>query len=326
MTQDTVDLSLSALFKTIWRNKRLLTTIALVTLIVSSVISLVLTEYYKSSAVIFPARINSLSLNESAIKRGNISDFGQEEEAEQLLQIINSEAVQELVIEKNDLYDHYEIDQSEKYARSKIRQTYNGNVTAKRTKYNSIDISVIDEDPIIAANIANSISEFTDTVKNRMIQDRARTSMTMIDKENARLRKVLISIEEEVDSLQELGVMGAVERASLLEAYGSARGEVANRLSRQLDINRKLGDEYDGKTKQRDMIMEQIARFRNFRNQFVADAGIDIPQKFVVDRAVPADKKAYPVRWLIVAGSMFSILMFTLILLILRENYQSLFK
>ena len=326
MTQETVDLSLSALFKIIWRNKRLLSTIALVTLIVSSVISLVLTEYYKSSAVIFPARINSLSLNESAIKRGNISDFGQEEEAEQLLQIINSEAVQELVIKKNDLYDHYEIDQSEKYARSKIRQTYNGYVTAKRTKYNSIDISVIDEDPIMAASIANSISEFTDTVKNRMIQDRAKTSMTMIDKENGRLEKVLISVNAELDSLQELGVMGNMERASLLEAYGSARGEVANRLSRQLDINRSLGDEYDLRTKERDLVLVQIARFRNFRNQFVADAGIDIPQKFVVDRAVPADKKAYPVRWLIVAGSIFSILMFTLILLIVRENYQSLFK
>lgn len=326
MTQETVDLSLSALFKIIWRNKRLLSTIALVTLIVSSVISLVLTEYYKSSAVIFPARINSLSLNESAIKRGNISDFGQEEEAEQLLQIINSEAVQGLVIEENDLYDHYEIDQSEKYARSKIRQTYNGYVTAKRTKYNSIDISVIDEDPIMAAIIANSISEFTDTVKNRMIQDRAKTSMTMIDMENGRLEKVLISLKAELDSLQELGVMGNLERASLLEAYGSARGEVANRLSRQLDINRSLGDEYDTKTKERDLVLEQMARFRNFRNQFVADAGIDIPQKFVVDRAVPADKKAYPVRWLIVAGSIFSIIMFTLILLIVRENYQSLFK
>ena len=222
MRQDSVDLSLSALFSIIWRNKRLLLIIGIVTLIVSSIISLVLTEYYKSSVVIFPARINSLSLNESVIKRGNISDFGQEEEAEQLLQIINSEALQELVIEKNNLYEHYEIDESEKYARSKIRQTYNGNVTAKRTKYNSIDISVIDEDPIMAAEIANSISEFTDTVKNRMIQARAKTSMTMIDLENARLEQELALLEADLDSLQQMGVMGGVERASLLEAYGNA--------------------------------------------------------------------------------------------------------
>ncbi len=326
MTKEAVDLSLSALFRVIWRQKRLLVVVALITLIASSVVSLFLTEYFKSTAVIFPARTNSLSLNESAVRRGNISDFGQEEEAEQLLQVINSEQLQELVIEQNDLYTHYEVDKEEKYARSKIRQIYNGYVTAKRTKYNSIDISVIDEDPLKAAQIANSISEYTDTVKNRMIQHRAKTSMAMIDKESKRLERVLKNLMEQLDSLQNLGVMGDVERASLLEAYGNASGEVARHLKDQLELNRKLGDDYDRKKRESELIIEQMARFRNLRNQFVADAGIDIPQKFEVDRAFPADKKAYPVRWLIVAGSIFSTLVFTLILLIFRENYQGLFR
>lgn len=330
MTNETVDLSLSAIFRLIWRNKRFLAGLALVTIVASSVISMLMTEYYKSTMIIFPARINSLSLNESSVKRGNISDFGDEEEAEQLLQVINSEGVQELVIKRNNLYDHYEIDQKDRFARSEIRQKYNKNITAKRTKYNSIDISVIDVDPEMAAEIANSIAEYTDTVKNRMIQQRARTSMAMVDEESERLRVQVADLNKQIDKLHAEGVVTEMERSSLMEAYGNALRNADTHtvkvLNEQLEINRKLGDEYDALKRERDLVIDQVVRFSNLRNQFVADAHIDIPQKFVVDEAVPADKKAYPVRWLIVIGSLFSVMMFAMILLVIQENYKSIFK
>jgi uncharacterized protein involved in exopolysaccharide biosynthesis len=122
MVQSAPDLSIAALFALIWKHRKFLSILAMITAIVAAVISLLLTEYYRSTVVIFPARTNSLTLNESSVRRGNISDFGEEEEAEQLLQIINSEELFERVIEKNGLYNHYKIDRDDRYARSKIRQ------------------------------------------------------------------------------------------------------------------------------------------------------------------------------------------------------------
>ena len=323
MANQQVDLSLAALLQLIVKHLKIFLIVGIVTVIVASIVSLLLTEYYKSTVVIFPAEISSVTLNESGVKRGNISDFGEEEEAEQLLQVINSEDLQERVIKRHNLYAHYEIDPSDRYARSDIRQQYNNNVTAKRTKYNSIDISVIDKVPQMAADIANSIAEFTDSVKNRMIQERAKISMPMISAETERLESELQSVQSELAKLKAQGILGEVERASLFEAYGNASGTAARDLKEQLEINRDQGSKYDALARKRDMIIDQQLRFRNLRNQMMADATIAIPQKFVVDHAIPADKKSFPVRWLIVAGSLASVLLFTLLILIFRENAES---
>jgi uncharacterized protein involved in exopolysaccharide biosynthesis len=325
-----VDLSLGALFKLIWKNRKLLIVLTVVSGITAAIVSLFMTEYFSASVIIFPARTNSITLNESGVKRGNISDFGEEQEAEQLLQVINSEDVQERVIAKNDLYNHYEVNIQDKYARTKIRQIYSSRVTAKRTKYNSIDISVKDVDPQIAANIANSISEFTDSVKNRMIRERAQVSMQMINKEFDRINDKLTAVVENLNAYHEMGVLGEMERAALLEAYSEVirAGDrvTAKKLADQIDLNRKYGDEYDIKRRQRDLLSDQFLRFQQNQNQFKADAAIDIPQKFTVDIAVAADKKSYPIRWLIVMGSIFSVLLLAIILLILKENYLTIFS
>jgi uncharacterized protein involved in exopolysaccharide biosynthesis len=327
MTKKFPDLSMSALFALIWRHRRFLSILAVVTIITASIVSLLLTEYYRATVVIFPARTNSLSLNESSVKRGNISDFGEEEEAEQLLQIINSEELQEKVIKKNDLYTHYKIDPNDKYARSKIRQKYHSRVTAKRTKYNSIDISAVDVDPQIAADIANSVSEFTDSVKNNMIQVRARTSMTMLNEEHERLSILLNQFSKELDELQSKGVVGEMERSGLYEGYGqaikNADRKTADELRTQLEVNREFGDDYDETRKKREILTDQIFRFNNYRNQFIADGSINIPQKFVVDKAVASDKKSYPVRWLVVLGSLFSVLIFAIFVLIVKDSEWS---
>lgn len=330
MAQQYPDLSFAGLFSLVWRHSKFLTILAVITIIVSAIVSLLLTEYYRSTVVIFPARTNSLTLNESSVRRGNISDFGEEEEAEQLLQIINSEELLERVIDKNNLYSHYKIQEDDKYARSKIRHKYRSNVTAKRTKYNSIDISVVDINPQMAANIANSISEFTDSVKNRMIRERARTSMPMLDDEYQRLNQALTGVTNELDKLQAIGVLSEIERGGLYEAYGQSLrygdGKIVNELREQIETNKKYGDEYDAQRKLRDVLTDQILRFNSYKNQFIADSDIDIPQKFLVDMAVPADKKSYPVRWLVVMGALFSVLLFAVILLILRENYEGIFS
>lgn len=329
MANQGVDLSLTALFRVIWSNRKLLLIVGSVAVVGSALVSLVMTEYYRSTVVIFPARTSSIILNESGVKRGNISDFGEEEEAEQLLQVISSDDVQERVIEKHDLYTHYEIDRGEAHSRSRIRQQYNSNVSVKRTKYNSIEISVLDTDADMAAGIANSISEFTDSVKNRMIRERAKTSMSMIDDEYTRLQTELDSLTTLLNSLQEMGVAGEIERGALLEAYGEAVKNLdratARELKANIELNRTHGDEYDLTRRRRDVLIDQLLRFRNFKNQFIADANISIPQKFTVDIAIPADKKAWPIRWLLVVATTASVLLLTLVLLIIRENQEAIF-
>ena len=100
----------------------------------------------------------------------------------------------------------------------------------------------------------------------------------------------------------------------------NANRAVSDELKAQIETNKTYGDEYDKLKKESEVLTDQILRFKNYQNQFLADAKINIPQKCVVDRAVPADKKAYPIRWLVVLASLFTVLLFSVILLAIQEN------
>ena len=52
------------------------------------------------------------------------------------------------------------------------------------------------------------------------------------------------------------------------------------------------------------------------------DASYSLPQKFVVEKAVPADKKSYPNKMLIVIVTTVCVLSLTVFLLIFQENIK----
>jgi uncharacterized protein involved in exopolysaccharide biosynthesis len=58
------------------------------------------------------------------------------------------------------------------------------------------------------------------------------------------------------------------------------------------------------------------------QEQAQADLESDLPHKFVVNRAQPADKKAYPIRWLVVAISGIAALLLALLLIVVQENVK----
>jgi hypothetical protein len=50
------------------------------------------------------------------------------------------------------------------------------------------------------------------------------------------------------------------------------------------------------------------------------DAEEDLPQKFIVNNAYKAERKSYPVQWLIVLVTTFSAFFFTIIVIIMMEK------
>ena len=284
-------------------------------------------EYYQSTVTVFPAQTSSILINESGLNRGNITDLGEEEEAEQLLQTIESEEVMFRVVQTNQLFSHYDIDSTDRYARTKMIQEYSSNVSAKRTKYNSIQIAVKDRDPIKASQIANSILRHMDEVKNDMIRERAKGSLDAINSELGRLGIELDTILGKIDELKALGVVSEVERSSLIRAYGEAIGSNRNaliqELQKRIDLNLKYGDEYDLQKRFRDQKADYIVRLTKLKDQLSTDAQLAIPQKFIVDEAKPADKKSYPVRWLVVFMGTLSAVFLAVFIIVAKETISA---
>jgi len=71
-----------------WRKQLVVLSIA--AFAISSFVSLTIREKYKSTVILFPATTNSISkalLSENNFQKTDVLQFGEEEEAEQMLQI-----------------------------------------------------------------------------------------------------------------------------------------------------------------------------------------------------------------------------------------------
>ena len=148
-----------------WRKKIIL--VSFVAAIIAAVISLFITNKYKSEVILFPTM--NLSTGKALLNEYNdFLEIGAEEELEHMMQILQSNEIINRVVEKFDLINHYDIDTSNEKYYVDLMKKYQRNVESSITKYSSIRISVLDEDPQMAADIANEIAALIDTVMNNL--------------------------------------------------------------------------------------------------------------------------------------------------------------
>ena len=129
-------------------------------------------EYYQSTVVMFATSQHSIGEQFfEETKKNDLLAYGETEDAERLLQILNSHRIRNRIIEKFDLFTHYNIDPSEPGAQADMALTYGSNVSANLTRFGSIKVSVLDTDPFLARDMANDMAHLVDSIANRMRND-----------------------------------------------------------------------------------------------------------------------------------------------------------
>jgi uncharacterized protein involved in exopolysaccharide biosynthesis len=287
---------------------------------------------YKSSVILFPANTNSISkvlIAENGSAKEDIMQFGEEEQAEQLLQILNSDEIRYKVITKYNLMKHYDIDTTNPYKNTLLQKEYESNISYRRTEFMSVEIEVMDTDPKLAADIANDIAALLDTVKNRMQKERAIKGMHIAEAEYLDMKNYIKSLEDSLNVLRSLGVNdyeSQVER--LYEAYGKAlldnKKDVVTKIESQIKVVSQYGGAY---VSIRDILeneKKQLTHLRAKYHEAKIDAEQTLPNKFIVNNGTVAEKKTYPVRWLIVLIAAFSTLIMGILAIVIFEKYQSL--
>src|SRR5690606_33652777 len=150
------------------RWKKQLMILGIIAIVVSSVISFLITPKYKSTAIFYPTTNNSISnalLTDLNQRQKDPLEFGAEEEAEKALQILNSSKLTERLVRNFNLMEHYKIDQSSNLKKTNLAKKIAKNFNFSRTRYLSIQVDVLDEDPVMASNMANAVFELFDSIK-----------------------------------------------------------------------------------------------------------------------------------------------------------------
>ena len=308
------------------KNKMPLIIVGLISLLSSSIISFMIEEKFESTAALYPTKTSSVSISRNISEDQSISKFGEDEEAEQMLQILESSSVRIKVTEKFNLLEHYDIDLNSKFKNTKLKEEYLENINFKRNNNGAVLITVLDKNPDTAALIANEITSLFDKIKNDMIHERAREDF--IIKKN-KLKKITSQIQDLKDTLSKLSLLGVVRNDSyraLTEGFVNAKdSKIKKSFKKKMDMTEKYGSVLMSLQIKFQLFSERHHTLEISYEQALTNVNSNISHKFIVEKAYPSEKKAYPIRWLIVIMSTFSSILFA-IAVILTNNKIALLK
>jgi uncharacterized protein involved in exopolysaccharide biosynthesis len=326
-TMETFNQERQNLLLFVWKKRKTLLITSGITAIAAIIISLMIKPLFLSTAVVFPTATSTVSFSEQRNAKASSMDFGEEDQAEQLVQILQSSRIRDKVIQRFDLMKHYDIDPNDKNRNYKLMKEYDGHIKFTRTKYGSIQIDVLDEKPELAAEIANKIVDLIDTVKNNMVAERTVPAFEINLRKKQLLEQDLQNVLVQLDSLADKGVISIEGRTNLYTAYIEAKTPADREfLKRQIDVNLKYGAKFDGLEQMRDEKIIKMEKFLDSYEQAESDAYANFTHKFIVERAVKADKKDKPKRMIIVLLAVIGSLVFTVFTLLINERIKELKK
>ena len=296
----------------------------------SIIISLTMTSMYKSSVILYP--VSSASVSKSLLTnnaRDNMMAFGDEEETEQLLQILHSNDIVDHIVEKYDLINHYDIDTTSKYKMTKLYKTFNNNISFRKTKLQSVEIEVFDIDPIYAANIANDISLYSDSVMNKIRKKRAWNALLIVEYEYKKLGKQIQAMSDSLSELNKIGILDYTEQVTSYTSglsHGIATGKISKTGLKTLEEKLKSLEKYGHIYNEVSTFIEfEQERLSNLKGKWV-EAGVEYAQDlsyiYIINKAIPAEKKSKPVRWLIVSLSTISTFLFSILIIAFLNFYK----
>ena len=262
-----------------------------------------ITPLYKSEAVAYPA---------------NINPYSDESETEQMLQLINAQSIMDSIIEKYDLWTDYKIDKNYKYGKTYMINEYHSKIKIAKTPYEAVSVTVQDKDPEVACNIAKDILNFyNDKVQSihkqknmevvEMYARQLREKQQGIDSLKTRMSELaetygvldFVSQSKEVTRGWLTGSAKATELKQNVEKYGPDMIDLAAKIETEANAYADIKADY-----------EKELRFLNS----------DFTYSNIVTEPFPADKKSFPVRWVVVALSALGAFLLSIVVIFIIEN------
>lgn len=309
----------------LWKSRKMIIIFGILAAIVSSVVALMMQEKYLSTVTLYPTKSSSVTFSEVITEEQSVSKFGEEEEAEQMLQILESAAVREKIVAQYNLMAHYDIDTSGKLKYTELAETYSDNINFERNNKGAVLIKVLDHSPDTAALIANHIANLFDSTKNTIIHERAVLEYEIKKNKLNKLQEEMNSLRDTMSSLTSLGVVTDEAYQGLTQAMLAVNSQEAkNEYKQKLEMTEKYGSVLKSFQVRVEFLAERMATMETSYEQAETDANSNISHKFVVELASPAEKKAHPIRWLIVAVSTFMTVFLLIILLLVAEKIKEL--
>lgn len=351
--------NLLGVLATLYQNRNLILKVCGAVFIGSIIISLLLPKFYKSTTTFYAASTDLI--NPDKMFGGGKSEvryYGTAEDLERLLTIAQGAEVVEYLVNKYNLYEHYDIDTSSVKAGFYIREHFNGLYEVQKTKFDAIELSVEDEDPKLAAAIANDARKRIEEISSRLIKNSQETQLNTLKKSIKTSEEDLHAIGDSLARLREkYGIYDPDTQGETISSLYSSTRMQKSKLDGKLesykstpgtprDSIRKVSAELKGIETQMVKLQEDLKLFNEgssvvlslsdhhetARNQInwdkerqkhvLAAFNSDISTIHLVESAEVPIVKSRPVRSILVLASTFAALLFMVIGILIFDNFK----
>ncbi len=286
-----------------------------------------ITPKFQSSVTMFPATGGSVSQSvlAGAAARQDFLDYGEVEDAERLLQVLESGNIRDRIIERFNLLHHYDIPEDARYKYTELMNEYRSNINFRRTQYGAVEISVRDKDPAMAADIANELAALVDTVQNELRYDRAQLAYDVASRQLNRLHEQVQEAEDTLRQVMHLGVFELEGQSSMLtrqlaKDISAGHQEGVEKLEDRLALLGDHGGTYIFNNAYLINVSEHLIMIQRRYQEAKSDLESFVPFKFILDEAFEAERKVFPIRWLIVFISTFAAGFMGVMIIAVYEN------
>jgi uncharacterized protein involved in exopolysaccharide biosynthesis len=269
-----------------------------------------ITPMYKSEAILYPS---------------NVSAYSDETFTEQMLQIMQSNEIMDSVVERFDLIDHYKISKGYPYWKTVLIGEYRDNVRISRTPYDAVLIKVLDKNPEIACAMVNEIIRLYNQKVGTLHKIKRFETVNMFKRQLEEKQHYLDSLKDRMTELSsEYGLLD----------YEAQSREVAKHL---VSKKGKDDDDFVENMEQYGPEMIMLKQLIKYESQAYSTVKVDYEQELrfynadmtfsnVISEPFVADKKTYPVRWVVVALCGLAACFISIMVVYIMESKKDLVK
>jgi uncharacterized protein involved in exopolysaccharide biosynthesis len=216
--------------------------------------------------------------------------------------LLNSSLLQERIVKNFDLMNHYDIDPKGKSPRTDLADKMAKNIKFSRTRHLAVEITVLDEDPVRAAEIANGIGSLYDSVKTEIQHQVALEALQIVEDEYKQKETEVWGFRTQLKELGDKGITNYEEQSRAIseEIYKSNNSAKISMLKEEQAKLAKYAGEFTYLNETLILELESLSQLRKRYEKAKVDVEKTLPQKFILTSGSPAEKKTYPVRSLLV--------------------------
>ena len=357
------DLKLTDIIKQLLERRKYILGITFLTAVGTAIISLLLPVYYQASTLFYAASPD-LASPEQIFGEANTTTryYGTDSDRDRLFSIAGSSVVTDFLIQKFGLYERYDIDSTHVKAPYHVKQQLLDLYTVEKTKYDALELSVEDQDPQIAAEMANAARERINEEAQRLIlesqQKMLNTYQKAIEEQSAylkvledslRLMRSTYGVYNTESQSEQLSNQLASEKRQLsfdkarlkryLEMGGAPRdtirylqAAIAGREQSLQEVESRLEKFSQGMSRIEmlettyEEISDKLSELQTRKNQLQTALQSGFTALHIVETAQVPTVKSRPKRSILVIMAAMAAFMFSVLGVLLYENYKDDFQ